>query len=55
MILPTLLALIKISTLVLYRRIFAVLSTFRFMCNTLIALTVGWFLTIIIVSLVTHV
>ena len=55
MILAPVLALIKISTLVYYRRIFVVSPTFCFMCNILMALTVGWFLTCIFGSLLTHV
>ena len=55
MILAPVLALIKISTLVYYRRIFVVSPTFRFMCNILMALTVAWFLTCIFVSLLPHV
>ena len=42
--LTTILAMIKISTLVLYQRIFCVEPKFRGACNILIGLTVGWFL-----------
>ena len=45
----TVLALIKISTLVFYKRIF-ILPRFLLACNITIGVTLGWFLAYIFVS-----
>ena len=51
-LIATVLALIKISTLVLYQRVFVIIPTFRLVCSVVMALTVGWYITYIFVSLV---
>lgn len=42
-------ALVKVSTLILYKRIF-VTKRFHLACHVMMALTVGWFLTSIFVG-----
>lgn len=46
----TVIALIKVSTLVLFQRIF-IIPKFRLACNIMIGLTAGWFLASVFVSI----
>lgn len=54
MLFTTVMALVKISTLVLYQRVFVVIRNFCLVCTAVMTLTVGWFLALIFVSLVPH-
>ena len=54
MIFAMTISLIKVSTLVFYRRLFT-MGRFRRACNLMLALAGGWFLAAILASFVVHI